>query len=31
MIKSGVKNEMNVLGRKMTIKQIVDEIKAGKL
>jgi hypothetical protein len=31
MIKSGVKNEMNILGRKMTVRQIVDEIKTGKL
>jgi hypothetical protein len=31
MIKPGVKNEMNILGRKMTIKQIVEEIKHGKL
>jgi hypothetical protein len=31
MIKSGVKNEMNILGRKMTISQIVSEIKNGNL
>lgn len=31
MIKSGVRNEMNIFGRKMTIAQIVDEIKQGKL
>jgi hypothetical protein len=31
MIKSGVKNEMNILGRKITIAQIVEEIKQGKL
>jgi hypothetical protein len=30
-IQSGVKNEMNILGRKMTIAQIVDEIKQNKL
>ena len=31
MIKSGVRNEMNIFGRKMTIAQIVEEIKQGKL
>ena len=31
LIKSGVRNEMNIFGRKMTIVQIVDEIKQGKL
>jgi hypothetical protein len=31
LIKSGVRNEMNIFGRKMTIAQIVDEIKQGKL
>jgi hypothetical protein len=31
MIKSGVKNEMNILGKKMTISQIVSEIKNGNL
>lgn len=31
LIKSGVKNEMNILGRKLTIAQIVEEIKQGKL
>jgi hypothetical protein len=31
MIKAGVKNEMNILGRKMTISQIVEDIKQGKL
>jgi hypothetical protein len=31
MIKAGVKNEMNILGRKMTIAQIVQEIKENKL
>lgn len=30
-IQSGVKNEMNILGRKLTIKQIVEEIKQNKL
>jgi hypothetical protein len=31
MIKPKVKNEMNILGRKMTISQIVNEIKSGNL
>ena len=31
LIKSGVRNEMNILGRKMTIFQIVNEIKNGNL
>jgi hypothetical protein len=31
MIKSGVKNEMNIFGRKMTVAEIVNEIKQGKL
>jgi hypothetical protein len=31
MIQSGVKNEMNILGRKLTISQIVEEIKQGKI
>lgn len=31
MIKSGVRNEMNIFGRKMTVAQIVEEIKQGKL
>jgi hypothetical protein len=31
MIKSGIKNEMNIFGRKMTIADIVNEIKQGKL
>jgi len=31
LIKPGVRNEMNILGRKLTIAQIVDEIKQGKL
>lgn len=31
LIQSGVKNEMNILGRKLTIAQIVEEIKQGKL
>ena len=31
LIQSGVRNEMNILGRKMTISQIVEEIKQGKL
>jgi len=31
MIKSGVRNEMNIFGRKMTIAEIVNEIKLGKL
>jgi len=31
LIKVGVKNEMNILGRKMHIQDIVDEIKRGKL
>ena len=31
LIKPFTKNEMNILGRKLTIKQIVDEIKEGKL
>ena len=31
LIQSGVKNEMNILGRKLTIAQIVEEIKQHKL
>lgn len=31
LIKSGIRNEMNILGRKLTIAQIVEEIKQGKL
>jgi hypothetical protein len=31
LIKPFTKNEMNILGRKLTIKQIVDEIKYGEL
>ena len=31
MIQPGVRNEMNILGRKLTIAQIVDEIKQGKI
>ena len=31
LIKSGVKNEMNILGRKLTIAQIVEEINQHKL
>jgi hypothetical protein len=31
MIQSGVRNEMNVLGRKLTIAQIVDKIKQNKI
>jgi hypothetical protein len=31
LIQPGIRNEMNILGRKMTIAQIVDEIKQGKL
>jgi hypothetical protein len=31
MIQSGVRNEMNILGRKLTIAQIVEEIKQGKI
>jgi hypothetical protein len=31
MIQSGVRNEMNVLGRKLTIARIVDEIKQNKI
>jgi hypothetical protein len=31
MIQSGVRNEMNILGRKLTIQQILEEIKQGKL
>jgi len=31
MIQSGVRNEMNILGRKLTISQIVEEIKQGKI
>jgi hypothetical protein len=31
LIKVGTKNEMNILGRKMKIQEIVDEIKLGKL
>jgi hypothetical protein len=31
LIQPGIKNEMNILGRKLTIAQIIDEIKQGKL
>jgi hypothetical protein len=31
LIQSGVRNEMNVLGRKLTISQIIEEIKQGKI
>jgi hypothetical protein len=31
MIQSGIRNEMNILGRKLTISQIVEEIKQGKI
>ena len=31
MIQSGVRNEMNILGRKLTIAQIVDKIKQNKI
>jgi len=31
MIQSGVRNEMNILGRKLTVEQILEEIKQGKL
>lgn len=31
LIQPGVRNEMNILGRKLTIKQIVEEIKQNKL
>ena len=31
LIKVGTKNEMNILGRKMKIQEIVDEIKSGKI
>lgn len=31
LIQPGVRNEMNVLGRKLTISQIVEEIKQGKI
>jgi hypothetical protein len=31
MIQSGVRNEMNILGRKLTIAQIVNEIKQNKI
>jgi len=31
MIQSGVRNEMNILGRKMSIAQIVEEIKQNRL
>jgi hypothetical protein len=31
MIKSGIRNEMNILGRKMTISEIVEDIKQNKL
>lgn len=31
MIQSGVRNEMNILGRKLTIAQIIDEIKQNKI
>ena len=31
LIKSGIKNEMNIFGRKMTVADIVNEIKQGKL
>jgi hypothetical protein len=31
LIQPGVRNEMNILGRKLTISQIIDEIKQGKI
>jgi hypothetical protein len=31
LIQSGIKNEMNILGRKLTIAQIIEEIKQHKL
>jgi hypothetical protein len=31
MIQSGVRNEMNILGRKLTIAQIIEEIKQSKI
>ena len=31
LIQPGVKNDMNILGRKLTITQIVEEIKQGKI
>jgi hypothetical protein len=31
MIKSGIRNEMNILGKKMTISEIVEDIKQNKL
>jgi hypothetical protein len=31
MIQPGVRNEMNILGRKLNIAQIIDEIKQGKI
>jgi hypothetical protein len=31
MIQSGIRNEMNILGRKLTIAQIVEEIKQNKI
>jgi hypothetical protein len=31
LIQPGVRNEMNILGRKLTIAQIVEEIKQGKI
>jgi hypothetical protein len=31
LIRPGVRNEMNILGRKLTIAQIVEEIKQGKI
>ncbi len=31
LIQSGVRNEMNILGRRMTIEQIYQEVKQGKL
>jgi hypothetical protein len=31
LIRPGIRNEMNILGRKLTIAQIVEEIKQGKL
>jgi hypothetical protein len=31
LIQPGVKNEMNILGRKLTIEQIIEEIKQGKI
>ena len=31
LIQPGIRNEMNILGRKLTISQIVEEIKQGKI